>query len=790
MKLCLPLILLVAATASADQRINPPTIQEAWPKAVSRGVPTEITLKGINLCGAKSVVFADPHIRAEIKNVNSLGEFVGRFIGSNGTVSILDRGDPAPLHEVTIEITADLDAPLGMTRFQLITENGSTDMRPLSIEPFYGVRPEMEPNDRIPEAMRQEDYIFLPAIVTGSLAEPGDIDYLPFEGVAGEEIVFLVSGPELGSKIRWKLELFNSDGMGLAAKSIVDADSEPVLAYRIPADGKYFLAVSDIEDGGGKSRHYRIRMGRFPYLTSVWPLGVPEGGRTTATLRGYNLGGDRTAAIEGKPAYFSMPLAEVERTASGLEAHNRLKVAVGAFPEVEERDAGADPASAQDLVVPSTVNGRVSGFTQTDGLRADQDFYGFEAKKGERYVIEIEARRLGSPLDSVIEVLDSDGKPISRATVRSLVKTRMVLNDRTSDKRGLRLENLTDLQVGDWVMVGNEIIRVEELPRGPDSDYFFDAVNGKRVAYFDTTPEAHAVDTPVYKVSIHPPHTRFPPNGLPVRQLYYRNDDGGPGYGKDSLLNFTAPADGEYLIRLRDLRGFQGEDFAYRLTVRQARPDFRLSLSPASVSVPAGSAAAVTVSALKLDGFDEPVQVSARDLPPGFRASEGVIFPGETSTVLVVQADSELAAGETVELNVVGAATTWEGETEKIASADNGLRLIATAAPGDIAIEFEDEQVLLQPGKTAEIAVKVNRKNGFTGRVPVSALNLPYGVNVTDIGLNGILITPDQDRRIFKVAALPWVEPQERLITVTGRVETRSPRRQEYAAAPLKLKIQ
>ena len=32
---------------------------------------------------------------------------------------------------------------------------------------------------------------------------------------------------------------------------------------------------------------------------------------------------------------------------------------------------------------------------------------------------------------------------------------------------------------------------------------------------------------PLYKVAIHPPGTKFPPNGLPLVTLYHRNDDGG-----------------------------------------------------------------------------------------------------------------------------------------------------------------------------------------------------------------------------------------------------------------------
>ena len=114
----------------------------------------------------------------------------------------------------------------------------------------------------------------------------------------------------------------------------------------------------------------------------------------------------------------------------------------------------------------------------------------------------------------------------------------------------------------------------------------------------------------MYKVQIYPPGKPFVTNGLPVVHLPYRNDDGGPGYGKDSLLHFTAPADGEYVVRLRDVRGLKGEDYAYRLTVRPPSPDFRLSVRPRNPNVPAGGRIPVTVTALRLDDFDGPIEVT------------------------------------------------------------------------------------------------------------------------------------------------------------------------------------
>ena len=353
----------------------------------------------------------------------------------------------------------------------------------------------------------------------------------------------------------------------------------------------------------------------------------------------------------------------------------------------------------------------------------------------------------------------------------------------------MRLEDLTHFEVGDYVRVGNEILRIRELPRGPDSDYFFDSFGGQRIGYFDTTPEAHSIDTPVYKVTIHPPDARLPANGLPVIQLYDRNDDGGTGYGKDSLVNFVAPADGEYLVHLRDLRGFQGEDYAYRLTVREARPDFRLSIDPANPNIPQGGHTAVTVSALRLDGYEGPIEVTAKNLPPGVSASNETIAAGESATVVILTAAGNARLDEPALLELAGSAQIDGQTVERRADPDDALRLIAVTQPPDISLEIETPEVTLETGSTVQVAVKVQRNHGFAGRVPVDVSNLPNGVKVTDIGLNGVLITEDQTRRVFTLQALPWVEPTERLVAVTGQVETRSPLAAEYAAAPFRLKI-
>src|SRR4029077_15369528 len=131
----------------------------------------------------------------------------------------------------------------------------------------------------------------------------------------------------------------------------------------------------------------------------------------------------------------------------------------------------------------------VNGKLATPGA---ENRYRFQARKGEEFVIEVNARRLGSDLDSFLEVLDAKGSPIERAVVRPVWQTSITLRDHDSAGRGIRIQAWNSLQVGDYVMIGGEIIRLEALPLSPDNDTVFEAFGGQRLAFFDTTTEAHA----------------------------------------------------------------------------------------------------------------------------------------------------------------------------------------------------------------------------------------------------------------------------------------------------------
>src|SRR5260370_14459055 len=99
-------------------------------------------------------------------------------------------------------------------------------------------------------------------------------------------------------------------------------------------------------------------------------------------------------------------------------------------------------------------------------MSAGAQFYRFQARKGQPLVVEVNARRLDSELDSEVEILDAFRKPFQQAVARALWESNTTLHERDSVSRGLRILAWSALAVGDSVMICSELLRVAAVPRG------------------------------------------------------------------------------------------------------------------------------------------------------------------------------------------------------------------------------------------------------------------------------------------------------------------------------------
>jgi hypothetical protein len=664
------------------------------------------------------------------------------------------------------DLTIPPETAPGVLRISLKSPVGNSAELPFAVTAFTEV---FEPGADGPQepAIR----VSLPTTVVGSLDRAGDMDYYRFDVSAGQQLAVEVLTGAITSKLEPVLTLTDASGRTLAETIGL------LMGHKFERAGSYELRIRDVDYRGSGEMFYRMNLGDMPLLTDVFPLGVARGNEIDVQVAGVNLGeitGVKVKAADGaEPSsrvHVSVPLG------AGVPLNSKSLV-VGEFPEIVESGANDELTGANVVASPVTVNGRIE-------KPGDVDLVKFSAKKGQQLIIDVNARRLGSPLDSFIEIFDTAGQPVPRATLRCLAKTYTVFRDHDSASPGIRIEDWRELAMNDYILIGNEVLRMSALPKNPDDDAQFFQLRGARVGYLDTTPAHVPLATPIYKVSINAPGTRFPPNGMPVVTIPFQNDDGGPQYGKDSRVFFDPPWDGEYLVRISDVRGQGSTSHAYRLAIRPPKPSYTVSFNPTAPSVGKGEATPIAITSERFDGFEGPIEIRLDQLAPGFSAPVTTIPPGENVTSLALYAEPGATSPEKDAPKLKLVAKAMIDGHELVREVAGGLPTVTE--PGDVITTVDRNEVVVQPGREAKLLVRVERRNDFKGRIPIEVRGLPHGTRVLDIGLNGILITERETSRMITLYSEPWAQPTSHPFVVLAKREGKTT---EHAAPSILLRI-
>jgi hypothetical protein len=93
------------------------------------------------------------------------------------------------------------------------------------------------------------------------------------------------------------------------------------------------------------------------------------------------------------------------RVVTGTGISNLKLFAIDDLPSVAQVKPSNTVATAQALTLPVAVDGYVDNLSR--------DFYKFQAAAGQQVSIEVLARRLGSPLDSTVRLLDARGREVA-----------------------------------------------------------------------------------------------------------------------------------------------------------------------------------------------------------------------------------------------------------------------------------------------------------------------------------------------------------------------------------------
>jgi hypothetical protein len=305
-----------------------------------------------------------------------------------------------------------------------------------------------------------------------------------------------------------------------------------------------------------------------------------------------------------------------------------------------------------------------------------------------------------------------------------------------------------------------------------DMDHFvFKAVKGKAIRF---EVKARRFGTPL-RSSLDSVLDVLNPKGAVLAS----NDD---AIGKDSALVFTPSADGDYILRIRDLNHKGGDTAVYFIEADWAKPDFSIRCDPDKAMIGPGSSTAWYAQVERINGFNGPVKVEVQGLPKGISVSPLVIRPSMNQGLLVLTAAAD-APRDATNVQIIGSATIKmpDGKEETIVRPatpnqeiyfpgggrgrfDVALQSVAVTDPSDILkVEANPKVITLKPGEEGRIDVTIQRRPDYDKSVSLDVMlrhlgsvygnPLPPGVTMVEGKSKTLLGAGNQGHIVLKAAA-------------------------------------
>ena len=224
------------------------------------------------------------------------------------------------------------------------------------------------------------------------------------------------------------------------------------------------------------------------------------------------------------------------------------------------------------------------------------------------------------------------------------------------------------------------------------------------------------------------------------------NDDSG---GPDAYLRFTAPADDQYVLSVRDHLGRGELDYVYRVELQPVRPELVISLPERrryvdmTACVPQGNRTALMVSA-KRSNFSGELEIALHDLPSGVSMETVPMAANQTTVPVLLRAEPGTTLSGAL-VDVIGRSTdpklNVEGHLEQITGLARGRNNIlvwghtahrmatAVTAAAPFTIELVEPKAPLVRNGSAELKVVAQRNEGFTAPIRLRMLYDPPGVS-------------------------------------------------------------
>ncbi|MBI3463679.1 MAG: PPC domain-containing protein [Planctomycetes bacterium] len=323
------------------------------------------------------------------------------------------------------------------------------------------------------DELRSATAVALNASVNGRIERDGDQDHYRFAARRGQRVVMECWAERIDSPLRAVLEMYDALGKRLAVNRGYWG-IDPLIDFRVPADGEYVVRVFDLTFSGGEGHVYRLDIDTQPRVAFTVPAVLQRGTTAKVAVYGWNLGSEEPAApeamgLECREMEIAAPkaldgginglrLRSAQVTVDGFAYHfpgasAPVMIGVTDVPVVADRGSNHSAGAAQTIEFPCEVSGQLSGPNE-------QDWFAITARRGEVLWLEVFGERIGSPVDLDLSVLDVAGRELSR------------FSDELRDVGGQRFSAAHLDPVGRFVAAsdGRYFLRLRNVTGGLDDD--------------------------------------------------------------------------------------------------------------------------------------------------------------------------------------------------------------------------------------------------------------------------------------------------------------------------------
>ena len=706
-------ILVGSASASS------PSIRGIKPAGGQRGTEFAVTFTGQRLTDAPEFLFYQPGIEVTKLDASRDNRLVATF-------------KVAP------------DAALGLHDFRLRTATGISPLRTFSVGALPEVE-EVEPNNDF--AKPQPIAV---GVTVNGVADNEDIDYYAIQARKGERITAEIEGIRLG------LTQFDPHVAILDARRFELASSDDsaliwqdgFVSIVAPEDGTYIIAARESAYRGNANCLYRLHVGHFPRPTAT----IPAGGKLGETVSVRWIGdvlGERTTSVS---------LPSIAERGFGLMAEDEQGTApypnvfrLSPFDNVIE----AEPNDAKDHATRFEAPAALNGVIGKDG---DVDHFAFAAKKGQTYDVRVFARKIRSPLDSVLTISALNGGNVANNDDSRGPDSYLRFKCPKDGEYALRITDHLHQGGPDYVYrveVGpvepmlslstpNEALRrgsgtmAVSVPRGNRQAIL---INAARVD-FGGAVSLDAADLPSGVAFAAEP---IPANGTVAPVVFTAKADAPvaaslatiTGRAVDSQTDvpceFTSTT--ELVLGQNNVPVWTRTVESLAVAVAEEVP-FTIDIVAPKVPIVRGGTMELKVKATRKPGFTAPIQISLPWNPPGVASKGGVEIPeGKDEGTITLNAN-ENAELKTWKIVVNGTYVELPPPDPK-ANANANARRGRGAGRITVCTELTDltvaapmlalnlPAVSVERGEEVTMTVKVAKQEDFPGEATVTLVGLP-----------------------------------------------------------------